>query len=396
MLQYTFNISETIAIGVILLIIGGEIKKRVPFFKKFFIPSPVIGGILFSCITLVGYQTQSFSFSFDTTISALLLTGFFTTVGFSASAKVLAIGGVKIVYFLFVATLLALFQNVLGVFLAQLFNLHPLIGVAAGSTSMTGGPAIAVAFGPLLEAAGAQSAYTVSIASATFGLVAGGLIGGPVAWRLMVKNKIAPVSTDSNFVVENTIDNKEDTVITEKSIFYAVFVITIAMGVGSLVSKLWGNAITLPAHIGPMLIAVLIRNIADHYNITLPTKEISIIGVVSLAIFLALALMTIKLWELAGLALPLLVILLSQVVLTACFVYFITYKIMGKNYDSIVISAGHCGFGLGSTPNAMANMSTFTSTHGPSPVAFFVVPLIGGFFIDLTNSILITLFINFF
>ncbi len=393
MFEYNFNISETLMLGMFVLLLGDRVRNKWSFFSTYCIPPAVIGGIIVSCFMTVGYQTQTFVFTFDSTISTLLYIVFFTTVGFLADINMLLMGGKKAVIFLFAALLLALLQNIFGVMLAKMLDLHPLLGVAAGAVSLTGGPGTAVAFGGSFAEVGVENGYVVAMSAATFGLIAGGLVGPPVARHLLMKHDIDPSTA---CIVHNDQHEDDHSVMSENSLFKAIFVIFIAMGVGSFFSKIWSDKITLPAYIGPMIIAAIARNICSSYKIKLPLKEISAIGAISLSVFLSIALMSIKLWELSSIALPLMIILLAQVMLVILFVYFITFNIMGRDYDATVMSAGHCGFALGSTPNAMANMVTFTNTYGKSPLSFLVVPLIGGFFIDIPASIMITIFINLF
>lgn len=396
MFEYTFNMAETLAVAVILLLLGKEIKKRVPVLERFFIPAPVIGGTIFSILMLIGHSTGTFNFNFDGVLKDFLMVIFFTTIGFSASFELLKKGGVGVVLFLIAATILVIIQDLVGVFLAKFFGLHPFIGLAAGSVPLTGGHGTSGAFGPVLEEAGAAGAFSVAIASATFGLVAGCLIGGPVAKRLMQKYNLKAKTTDEE-TGNSTIKLESDNPISEGTLFDSVVVVALSMGIGACIpvfAKKYG--IVLPAYIGPMIIAAIIRNIADAQKKKLPMKEISIVGNISLSLFLAMALMSMKLWELAALALPLIVILLIQTVIMAAYAYFITFRMMGSDYDAAVIATGHCGFGLGATPNAMANMETFTSANGFSAKAFFVLPLVGALFIDFTNATIITFFMNIF
>ncbi len=393
MFEYTFNMTLTLALGILLLLLGRYIKSKVSVLQKYFIPAPVIGGLIFSTVLLIGYSTGTFMFTFDNSLKDLLMVAFFTTIGFLASAKMLAKGGIQVIIFLAVASVLIAIQNTVGIAIAELFGINPLIGIAAGSVPLTGGHGTSGAFGPVLEEAGAVGATTVAIAAATFGLVAGCMIGGPVARRLMIKNNLK--FTGDGLVSNNVEDKKTFRELSEEKVFKALVLIIISMGIGSIIINfLRGINIPLPVYIGPMLIAALFRNILDGMNKEVPSEEISIIGNISLAVFLSIALMTMRLWELASLAVPLIVILLTQTIIVALYVYFITFKIMGKDYDAVVMCAGHCGFGLGATPNAMANMETFTTANGPSPRAFLVVPLVAAFFIDLTNSVIITAFIG--
>lgn len=397
MFVYKFNMAETLAIAVILLLIGRWIKQKIYFFKKFFIPAPVIGGVVFAIFTLIGKSTNTFMFSFDGGLKNLLMITFFTTIGFLASFKLLKKGGIQVFIFLCVATILVILQNILGVSLAKVFGLNPLLGIAAGSVPLTGGHGTSGAFGPVLEAAGATGAMSVAIASATFGLVAGCMIGGPVAKRLMQKYNLVGHKEEEFLTNKEKTETTESKQVTEDTLFEAIVYIVISMGIGGLLIPLAKHmGIILPAYIGPMLIAAIIRNIIDSTNKDIPLHTINIVGNISLQLFLAMALMSMRLWELAALAIPLIVILLAQTVLMALYAYFITFRVMGKDYDAAVMAAGHCGFGMGATPNAMANMESFTAANGPSPTAFFVLPLVGALFIDFTNASLITVFMNIF
>ncbi|MGL5543743.1 MAG: sodium/glutamate symporter [Cetobacterium sp.] len=397
MFEYQFNMAETLAAAVILLLVGRWIKKKIYFFEKFFIPAPVIGGVIFSIFTLIGRNAKIFSFSFDGSLKDLLMIAFFTTIGFLASLKLLKKGGVQVFIFLCVASVLVIIQNLVGVSLAKFFGLNPLLGIAAGSVPLTGGHGTSGAFGPVLEAAGATGAMSVAIASATFGLVAGCMIGGPVAKRLMQRYGLVGHKEEEFLISEENSKEALKEEVTEDKLFHAIVYIVLSMGIGGLLIPVAKKAgIVLPAYIGPMLVAAIIRNVVDTKDTELPLHTISIVGNISLQLFLAMALMSMKLWELAALAVPLIVILLVQTVIMALFAYFITFRVMGKDYDAAVMASGHCGFGMGATPNAMANMESFTAANGPSPTAFFVLPLVGALFIDFTNASLITIFINIF
>lgn len=398
MIVYKFDVMQTLTLAAVVLLAGRSLKKRVPFFEKFFIPAPVIGGVLYSIITLIGHSSGAFEFTYDGTLKTLFMVAFFTTVGFAASFKLLKKGGVQVGIFLAVATTLVILQNLLGVSLAKAFGLHPLLGLAVGSVPLTGGHGTAGAFGPLLEAAGADGAMAVSIAAATFGLIAGCMIGGPIGKRLMAKHKLegGASAEEAEQHIEGAGDLEHEA-ISDTTLLSTTYLIAISMGVGTGVSFLFKKAgITLPIYIGPMLVAAIIRNIADAKNTNLHHRSIDAIGNISLSMFLAMALMTMRLWDLAALAVPLVVMLVAQTLLMGTFAYFVTYFIMGKDYDAAVISCGHCGFGMGATPNAMANMESFTASNFPSPRAFFVLPLVGALFIDFTNASIITFFMNIF
>ncbi|AAL94989.1 sodium/glutamate symporter [Fusobacterium nucleatum subsp. nucleatum ATCC 23726] len=384
MFEYQLNMAETVGFAIILLLLGRWIKKKVSFFEKFFIPAPVIGGTLFSIILLIGHQTETFTFTFNDDIKNLLMIAFFTTVGFSASLKILKKGGVGVALFLLAAVVLVILQDIVGPVLAKALGINPLLGLAAGSIPLTGGHGTSGAFGPYLEDLGATGATVVAVASATYGLIAGCLIGGPIGRRLMIKNNLKP--TENKAGVDDSILGST-TEVTEERLFSAVVYIGIAMGIGATITLILGNhGIKFPAYLMGMVVAAIIRNILDFNQKQLPFNEIGIVGNISLSLFLSMALMSMKLWQLIDLAVPLIVILLVQTLLMAFFAYFITFNIMGRDYDAAVMSTGHCGFGLGATPNAMANMETFTTANGPSVKAFFIIPIVGSLFIDFINA----------
>ena len=398
MFTYTFVMQETLAIAVVLLLLGRYIKSKVYVLKKFFIPAPVIGGLLFSLITLAGHELNLFEFAFDSQLKTLLMLAFFTTIGFAASFRMLVKGGYSVMVFLLICIVLIIVQNAVGIGFSYLFDLNPLMGLAAGSIALTGGHGTAAAFGPELIKAGLDAGLTVSVAAATFGLVAGCMIGGPVGKRLLSSYKLAlNKESQSSSEIENGEKkiSKDQKSINEYLLFSATTYIIVCMGVGYFIilglSKL---NIVLPAYLGPMMVAALVRNIADKSNQEMPLHSINVIGAISLQFFLAIALMTMNLWELAALAIPLITILLVQTAVMALFAYFVTFRMLGKDYDAAVIATGRCGFGMGATPNAMANMETFTATNGPSPKAFFVVPIVGALFIDFVNATILTIFIN--
>lgn len=393
--EFVFDGVQTLMLAIILLIIGRGIKKKVNLLEKFFIPAPVIGGSIFSILLLIGHSTQLFGMEFNSSIKDFLMIAFFTSIGFSASLGLLKKGGIGVLLFLVVATLLVVVQDVVGVSLAGAFGLHPYIGLAAGSIPLTGGHGTSGAFGPVLEAAGCSGATVVAIASATYGLVAGCLIGGPLAKRLLNKYNLKPTVMSEK--KEINLLNKNNDEVTEETLFRSIIFIIISVVIGDLLNPVLKNSgITLPVYITSMFIAAIIRNIVDRSSMEMPIKSINVLGNISLSLFLSIALMSMKLWQLSDLAIPLIVILLIQTLIMWLFAYYVTFNVMGRDYDAAVIACGHCGFGLGATPNAMANMETFTAANGPSTKAFFVLPLVGALFIDFTNASIITLFMNFF
>lgn len=392
MAAITLDMYQTLGLAIILLLLGTWIKSKVNVLQKYFIPAPVVGGLLFSLLMLVTHSMELVTFSFDSNLKNFFMVVFFTSVGFLASFSLLKKGGLAVAIFLFAAVVLVIIQNGVGVALAKAFGLNPGIGLAAGSIPLTGGHGTSGAFGPYLEERGVTGATVVAVASATYGLVAGCMIGGPIAKRLMEKFNLK-CTDDSK---KQTADSEEEKV-TESSIFRATCLIGIAMGLGATITPIVKQAgLSLPAYLIPMLIAAIMRNIIDGTSKKTPINEISIIGNVCLSLFLSMALMTMKLWELADLALPLISILLIQTVVMGLFAYFVTFNLMGRDYDAAVMSTGHCGFGMGATPNAIANMEAFTSVNGFSTKAFFVVPLVGSLFIDFFNAVVIQTFTSIF
>ena len=406
MFELKMDMIQTISLSVILLIIGMRLRTKIKFFEKYCIPSPVIGGFLFSIIAFILRQTNIITIKFETTLQTFFMVMFFTSVGFNASLKVLKKGGKKVLIFLFLAIGLCFAQNVVAIFLSQLIGINPLLGLMTGSTPMTGGHGTSAAIAPTIEALGIKGAGTVAIASATFGLIAGSMMGGPIANKLILKHKLLGNETllhekhDYNSDIDENVLKKPEPALNAERFSMAFFSILIAMGIGSYLSIFITKllpAMNFPIYIGPMIIAAIMRNISDNSEIfTAPTREISVLEDVSLNLFLAMALMSLKLWELIDLAIPMLILLVAQVVLIYLYLNFITFKAMGSDYDAAVIVSGHCGFGLGATPNGISNMKSVCEKYKYSKIAFFVVPVVGALFIDFANVSLITLFISFF
>lgn len=398
-MTFELDILQTVTIATLVLFLGAFIKSQFKFFKKFFIPDPVIGGIIVSLIALLGYSTGSFFFEFDTTLQSVFMTAFFTAVGFSCDFEAFKRGGKLGVKLAIVIVLLISFQNTLGILLAKLLGINPLIGLSNSSVALTGGHGTSAAFGPVLEGLNASGATTVALSAATFGLVAGGLIGGPISRYLIKKNNINENNYGNRTVETETSSTKEsesDNLLSVNKMFTAAYQIIIAMGIGTIISMFLENiGLIFPGYVGGLLMGVVIRNLGDYSRkFSVPTKEIDTIGQISLSLFIAMALMTLELWELQGLALPMVVILTSQVIFIALFVVFIAFKLLGKDYDSAVMVSGVAGFGLGAMPVAVANMQTFMKEHPASPSVFFVITGIGSLVIDISNSFLITFFIN--
>ncbi|MFG0216481.1 sodium/glutamate symporter [Brevibacillus porteri] len=389
------NQVTTIFLAVALLVLGTFLVRKASFLQKFCIPAPVVGGLLFAIIATALKATGILQITLDTSLQSLFMLTFFTTVGLGASFKLIKLGGKLLVIYWIACGFLALAQNVIGVSLASVFGIHPLIGMMAGAVSMEGGHGAAGAFGQTLEDMGIQSALAVGIAAATFGLVAGGLVGGPTVKYLITKYDLKPTETEE--VVE-TVEEKGQA-ITSNTFFIQVLLITFCMALGTYLGELFSTAtgFVLPGYVGAMFVAVIVRNIVDKLNPkAIDMKSINLISDVTLGIFLSMALMSIKLWEVADLALPMLVIVFVQVVFIVLFGIFVLFRLLGKNYDAAVMVAGFTGHGLGATPNAMANMAAVTGRFGPSRKAYLVVPIVGAFLIDVFAMPIIITTINLF
>ncbi|MGE7672812.1 sodium/glutamate symporter [Lysinibacillus sp. NPDC094403] len=389
------NQITTVFLAVALFALGGWLINKIGFLKRFCIPAPVVGGLLFAALATILKTTGVVEFSLDTSLQSLFMITFFTTIGLGASFKLVKLGGKLLIIYWLACGFLALMQNVIGVSLASLMGIQPLIGMMAGAVSMEGGHGAAAAFGQTLEDLGISSAMTIGAAAATCGLVAGGLIGGPIVKYLVGKYNLTP---DVQETEEIDFENKNEQ-ITSDSFFTQVLLITFCMAVGTYVGTLFSEAtgFVLPGYVGSMFVAVLVRNIMDKVKPeAVNMKSISLIGDVTLGIFLSMALMSIKLWEIADLALPLFIIVFAQVFFIVVFSIFVLFKILGKNYDAAVMVAGFAGHGLGATPNAMANMSAVVQRFGPSKKAFLVVPIVGAFLIDVFGIPIIITTINLF
>ena len=387
---------QTMALAVIVLYLGKTINNTFKFLKENCIPDAVTGGTLFSILTLIGHETGILSFVFEDTLRDVFMIAFFTTVGFSASIKLLKKAGLPVLMFLIAAVALAVLQNVFGVAMAKFLHINLLIGLATGSLATTGGPGTAGAFGPIIEAVGAgqaEGATMVAMATATYALIAGSIIAGPICKRLINKHNLLNKKNE-NDLFESTGGKVE--MLSAKRILPSGFQVVIAMGVGSLISNFLSSlGMVLPPYIGAMFAASIMRNLSDYSGkFEIDLDIISVIGSFTLAMFLSMTLMSFRLWELKELALPLILMLLGQTILMGVFAYFVTFNLTGRDYDAAVMTGGHCGCGFGTTPKALANMEALTEKYLPSPKAFFVIPIVGGLFIDFFNAAIITFFIN--
>jgi ESS family glutamate:Na+ symporter len=396
---------QTLAAGALALFVGFQLVDRVPFLRRYNIPAPVVGGLIVAILVLMLRQQNVATISFDTTLQTPLMNAFFTAIGFSASLSLLRAGSGQALVFLVLAAFLAVVQSLIGIFSAVLFDQSPLLGVLIGPAALAGGPATALAFAPQFAAAGVPSAETVAIAAAMSGIVLGGLVGGPIATRLLERNALrasSAVATSEksdqrdHATAEATISSADDEEGSARQSLKALTVILIAMGIGSWLSGVMKDAgLTLPGYVGAMIVGAMIRNVDDFSGrIGIPHDITDRIGTVSLTLFLAVALMNVKLWELTAVAWPLLVNLALQVVVIALFCWAVVFRAMGRDYDAAVMSGGFTGFMLGTTANAMAVMRTIVEKFGPAPRAFLIAPIVGAFFIDFTNAIVITTFLN--
>lgn len=393
-MKIQLDMYQTLAAAVLVLLLGNYLKKKIYFLQKFCIPAPVIGGLIFAIMTCICYVTGIAEFSFDDTLREVCMVFFFTSVGFQANLKVLKSGGKSLIVFLGLVITLIILQNLTAVGLAKLLNLNPLIGMCTGSIPMVGGHGTAGAFGPVLEDLNIKGATTICTAAATFGLIFGSLIGGPLGKRLIEKHNLL-----------NTVANEDDSLLVEDEKKHerhtnmyadAVFQLILAIGVGTIFTMLLTKTgLTFPIYIGAMLAAALMRNICEYTGIaTIHMGEINDLGGISLSLFLGMAMITLRLWELASLALPLVILLAAQVLLIIIFTYVIEFNIMGRDYDAAILVSGTCGFGTGATPNAMANMQAVCDQYVPSIKAYLLIPLVGSLFADFLNSLVITFFIN--
>ncbi len=394
-MEFTFDMYQTLAIAVVVLIIGRFLRKKINFLERFCIPAPVVGGLLFAIVVCILYSLNIVELSFDDTLREVCMVFFFTSVGFQANLKVLKSGGKGLIIFLGIVICLILCQNFLAVGMSNVLGLDSLIGLCTGSIPMVGGHGTAGAFGPVLEDFNVSGATTLCTAAATFGLIAGSLIGGPIGKSLIERKNLleTAVTEDDSLLVE---DEKKHT---RHTTMYpsAVFQLILAIGVGTFFSwALSKTGMTFPIYIGAMIAAALFRNIGEYSGkFTIYMGEINDIGGISLSLFLGIAMITLKLWQLADLALPLMILLAAQVVLMFIFARFIIFNFMGRDYDAAIIAAGACGFGMGATPNAMANMQALCDRYVPSVKAYLIIPIVGSLFADFLNSLIVTFFINF-
>ena len=386
----------TLVAASLVLLLGRSLVTRVGFLRAYNIPEPVAGGLVVALLLLLLRGMGDMEVRIDTSLQAPLMLAFFATIGLSADFASLKKGGRNLAVFLLLVTGFLLVQNAMGIGLAKALGLDPLMGLLTGSVTLSGGHGTGGAWGAVFkEQYGLASAPEIAMASATFGLVLGGLIGGPVA-RLLVKRVQTPGAVQGEPRLPRGYEQPyKERQITALSFIETLALVAISLQAGSFLSGLiQGTALELPTFVCVLFVGVVLRNglsaLGWHQVFD---QEVSLLGNVSLSLFLAIALMSLRLWDLASLALPILILLAVQTLVMALFAIFVTFRVMGRNYDAAVLAAGHCGFGLGATPTAIANMQAVTQRYGPSPMAFLVVPMVGAFFIDISNAIVIKLYL---
>lgn len=416
----SLDMIQTAGIGALALIVGMSLTRKVSFLQKYCIPSPVSGGIIFSLLTLALYAWFDIEVSFDGTLKDIFMLAFFTSVGFQCDLRVIKNGGKPLIVMLVLLVILITAQNLTAVGLTRLLGVNPLIGMAAGSISMTGGHGTAGGFASVLEGMGLQGAGTIGMAAATFGLIAGSMMGGPLAEKIISKKLVHEQMQEPDEEIDPAMSGIESDeaspsgrakrVSTNEQEFQqyakASYCILLVMGGGTVLSWLFAKmGVTFPTYFGALILAALARNLLGLIRYKeegrwqkgeklLDMERIVSVGNICLSMFLGMAMVSLRLWELQSLALPVIVILSSQVVLMAVFAYYLAFPLLGRNYDAAILCAGLCGFGLGATPNAMANMSAVCYKFRYTVRPFLIVPIIGAMFTDLINTGIITLFLS--
>ncbi len=420
MTSIELDMIQTAGIGALALLVGMVLTRKVAFLQKFCVPSPVSGGIIFSLVTLALYGWLDLEVSFDGTMKDFFMLAFFTSVGFQSDLKVIKKGGKLLVVMLVLLIAVITVQNLMPLGITRIMDVDPLIGMAAGSISMTGGHGTAGGFASVLERMGLQGAGTIGMAAATFGLIAGSMVGGPLAEKI-IRTKLTHEQVQQDEEIDPAMagiesdeasptgrakrvsSNEQEFQQYAKAFYCIIFV----MGGGTIMSWLFAKTgITFPTYFGALILAAFVRNTIGFISYKengkwkkaeklLDMERIVSVGNICLSLFLGMAMISLKLWELQNLALPLIVILVSQVIMMALFAYIVAFPLLGRDYDAAVLCAGMCGFGLGATPNAMANMSAVCYKYRYTVKPFLIVPIIGAMFADLINTGIITLFLNF-
>jgi len=389
---------ETLLVSLLILFSGYFLNSKIAFLRENNIPEPVVGGIAFSILAAIGHTYFGIDFQFEMSFKSPLMIMFFTTVGLGASFSLLLKGGPKVLLFLGVATFYLLVQNAVGITVAISTGMNPLMGLIGGSVTLSGGHGTGATYAELFATEyGMQSGiFELAMAAATMGLVLGGLIGGPVSKRLINKYNLKADEFHEELDDTVTFNPEDHDLVTPRKMMETLAIITGCMVIGQLIHfALRESGIILPSFLLPLLCGVVATNACEFSKLyTVSRACIDLWGTMALSIFLAMALMSLKVWELANLAGPMFFLIIIQAVVLMFFAYFITFRVMGKNYNAAIMAGGHCGFGLGATPTAVANMESLVARYGPSPQAFLVVPLVGAFFIDITNALVIQFYLS--
>jgi ESS family glutamate:Na+ symporter len=403
MLELKLDLLQTLTLAAVVYFAGVQLRQRIALLDRLNIPSAVVGGLAFALLVFA-LRDRWANLTLDTSAQLTLNVAFFTTIGMGASLTLLRRGGMAVLVFLLFAIGVCIVQNGVGVAIATAFGQSPLLGVMAGSVTLVGGPATGLAFAPLFESAGLDGAAVIAITAAVFGIVCGGVTGNPLGTALIRRHGLSPRSTSAGelaaeLAVPDNYPARELRVEVERedtAIVRNLVVLAVAMGLGSLLSRSIQDAgFTLPAYIGAMIVASVLRNLdeATHW-FRIDEDAMEFIGGFALNIFLVVALMDLKVWQLASQALPLFVILLTQLVTLLLLAWVVSFRLMGRDYDSAVMASGFIGFAMGTTANAVANMRSLVARFGPAPRAFLVIPLVGAFFIDFANALIVTSFVN--
>lgn len=391
MLEINLNMYHAVALAAALYYLGNVMCSKISIFNKYCIPAPLVGGVCFSLVNTILYAMGAAYISFDSTLQTVFQNLFFTTVGFSVSLPQLKKGGKAVALMLFLGVIITLIQNMIGVALCGALGADPRIGLCVGSIALVGGPGTAASYGNLMDGMGINGASVAGLAAATFGLVAGSIMGGPTARRCIEKYHLEGPALKNT--AANVAETDEDAITSTGGTFVKAFMlIMFALGIGDFAGTILTDVtgLTFPGYIGAMLVAAVVRNVVDAIYGEFPMEEVDTVGNMSLNLFLAMALAGLKLWLLVDLALPMIVTLAVQVIVMFIFSYFVVFKVMGKDYDAAVMTSGFIGFAMGATSNAMANMQAVTKKYGPSPISFFAIPMVGSLFIDFLNAIIIT------
>ena len=409
-MNFTFNAYYTIIAAVIVLFIGKFLVNKIPFLRKYNIPEPVVGGLVAAFISTLAYNFWGHSITTSSELQTSFMLIFFTSIGLGANFYKLKEGGRSLFIFLFVVAFFIIIQDIVGISMATLLGIDPLIGLIAGSIALTGGHGTAGAWGEILQTKYAiEGATTIGMASATFGLVMGGLIGGPLAKFLINKHNLSSSDNEKNLALNDdkkvaAIEEfvpfgypKNVRLITSNSAITTLGLFAACLAFADFMTAFSkGTSFELPTFVWALGSGVILRNILENVlKIRIFDRAIDVFGNASLSLYLAMALLSLKLWQLSSLAGPLVIILIAQVLTMIVYAYFVTFRVMGKDYDAAILTAGHCGFGLGATPTAVANMQAITNVHGHSYKAFLIVPLCGAFFVDLINASVIQLILKF-